>query len=115
MATIAQVRDRAANDLGMLRLGQSLQHQDSTRITAGYNEVYQQLKTDGLATWTSTADIPEALVPYVVSLVADNCLNTYSTSPDRYARIKSAALMAPKEIAKLVTNYHTSQDSPTDY
>lgn len=115
MATIAEVRDRAANDLGMLRLGQSLQSQDSTRITSGYNEVYQQLKVDGLATWTSTGDIPTELVPFVAALVADNCLNTYSASNDRYVRIKAAAAAAPKAIAKLVTNYQTSQDNPTDF
>lgn len=115
MATVAEVRDRAANDLGMLRLGQSLQAQDSTRITSGYNEVYQQLKVDGLATWTSTGDIPTELVSYVVALVADNCLNTYAVSNDRYTRIKLASTVASKEIRKLVTNYQASQDNPTDY
>ena len=115
MATIAEVRDRAANDLGILRLGQSLQSQDSTRITTAYNEVYAQLKEDGIVTWTSTGAIPTHLVPHVASLVADNCLNTYSVSNDRYKRIKAAVLLAMPEIRKFTTQFHASQDNPTDY
>ncbi len=115
MATVAEVRDRAANDLGLLRLGQSLQAQDSTRITTAYNEVYQQLKVDGLATWTSTGAIPTELVPHVAALVAGNCLNTYGVSTERYNRVASQANIARKEIRKLTTNYQTSQDNVTDY
>ena len=115
MATISEVRDRAANDLGLLRLGQSLQSQDSTRITSGYNEVYEQLKIDGLATWTSTGDIPLGLVPHVAALVAYNCLNTYSVSPERYKRIETAALIAVPSIRRQVTRPYTSQDNATDY
>jgi len=58
MATRNEVRDRVANDLGILRLGQSLQHQDSVRILASYDEVYDRLKVDGLAIWSSTGDVP---------------------------------------------------------
>lgn len=119
MATVAEIRDRAANDLGILRLGQSLQSQDSTRITSGYNEVYQQLKVDGLATWTSSGDVPTELVPHVVVLVAHNCLNAYGVAPERYQRIINASGVdgekAKKEIKKLVTSYQPSQDNATDY
>lgn len=115
MATTAEVRDRAANDLGLLRLGQSLQSQDATRISSGYDEVYQQLKLDGLATWTSTGDIPTELVPHVASLVAYNCLNTYSVSPERYKRITTAALLAVAGIRALTTKPYVSQDNPADY
>lgn len=77
MATEAEVRDRAANDLGMLRLGQSLQNQDKVRIETAYDEVYEQLKEEGLATWASDGSIPTKLVPHVAILIAHNCLNTY--------------------------------------
>ncbi len=115
MATIAEVRDRAANDLGMLRLGQSLQSQDSTRITTAYNEVYQQLKTDGLATWTSTGAIPTELVPHVVAMVAENCLNTYGVSAERYQRIKLAVAAAEKQLPRLINNSGISEDAAVDY
>ena len=120
MATIAEVRDRAANDLGILRLNQTLQAQDSTRITAAYNEVYAALKKDGLATWTSTGDIPTDLVPHVAALVADNCLSTYSVSVDRYTRIKN--MVGPDDgnkskraLRKLVTPDYVSMENDPGY
>jgi hypothetical protein len=119
MATKAEVRDRAANDLGILRLGQSLQDQDKTRIESAYSEVYAALKKDGIATWASTGAVPDELVPHVAALVAHNCLNTYPASPERYQRIMNAAGMngaiAKREIRKMVAPDYASPDLPTDY
>jgi hypothetical protein len=119
MATKAQVRDRAANDLGLLRLNQSLQAQDATRIESAYTEVYAQLKAEGMALWSSTADIPSAVVPYIVALMADNCLGTYGVSPERYQRIKLAAgddgEIAKRAIRKYLSPDYPSMDNPTDY
>jgi len=108
MATKAEVRDRAANDLGLLRLGQSLQSQDATRIESAYDEVYQDLVDQGVATWTSTGAIPTKVVPHVAALVADNCLNTYSVADSRYARIKASSANAFREIRRLVTAHYVS-------
>ena len=119
MATRNEVRDRAANDLGLLMLGQSLQAQDSTRILAGYDEVYASLKKDGLATWASTAEVPDEVVPYMVTLVAHNCLNVYGVSVERYNRIMLLAgtngEVARGEIRRLVKPDYVSMDDPTDY
>lgn len=120
MATVSEVVDRAANDLGILRLGQSLQAQDSTRINSAYNEVYAQLKTEGIATWTSTGAVPAEVVPHVAALVADNCLGTYSVSNDRYTRIKNAVGAndgdrAKRAIRKLVSSDYPSMADPVDY
>lgn len=115
MATAAEIRDRAASDLGMLMIGQSLQAQDATRITSGYTEVYAALKKEGLATWASTAAVPDELVPYVVALVADNCLNTYGVSTERYNRIKLIVASALREIRKLVAPDYASSDDAVDY
>src|SRR4051794_14206086 len=113
MATVAEVIDRAGNDLGILRLNQSLQAQDETRISAAYDEVYAQLRKDGLATWASTAAIPAELVPHVVALVADNCLNTYAPSLDRYKRIKAAVQIAMRDIRKFTAPDYVSQSEPS--
>ena len=119
MATKAQVRDRAAGELGILRLGQSLQHQDKVRIEAAYDEVYEALKDEGLAIWASTAEVPTKLVPHVVALVADNCLNNYGVSIERYNRIKLAAgtdgEIAKRAIRKNITPEYESTDEPTDF
>ena len=115
MATTAEVRDRAANLLGILPLGQSLQAQDAARISSGYNEVYERLRLDGLATWTSTGSIPNEVVPHVVALVAENCVNDYGCSTERYQRIVISAAAAPDEISKLVAKFHVSQNGADDY
>lgn len=115
MATVAQVRDRAANDLGILRLNQSLQAQDDTRITSAYNEVYADLQNEGLATWTSTGSIPAECVQHVAALVADNCLNTYGVSNDRYQRIKLSVKEAKREIRRLITPEFISPANPSDF
>lgn len=115
MATQAETRDLAGNELGMLRLGQSLQAQDATRIETARTQVYAQLKKDGHAIWASTAAIPDELVPHVVALIAENCLGTYGVSTERYQRIKSSAVVARREIPKLTAPDYVSQDSATDY
>ncbi len=116
---MANVVNRAANDLGLLRLGQSLQSQDQTRIEEAYNEVYAQLKEEGLANWASTDNVPNEILPYVACLMADNCLSTYAVSDSRYQRIKVEAgpegEAAKRAIRKYVTPEYESTDEPTDY
>ena len=115
MATTAELRDRAANELGLLPVGQTLASNHSTRITEGFNEVYAQLAEDGLNIWASTAECPDRIVPQVVALIAFNCLNTYPVSPERYQRITFTASQAVKSIRSMVRPAHESTDEPTDY
>jgi len=104
MATQAEIRDRAANDLGILRLGQSLSAENATRITEAYTEVHAMLADLGLAVWAIANEVPDAIVQPVVSLVAENCLNTYGVSDTRYQRIKLEASQAEKKIRIFVEN-----------
>lgn len=117
--TKSQVRDRAAEELGRLRPGQSLQSQDATRIGAAYDEVYADLKNEGLNTWASTGNVPDELVPFVSALVALRCCNTYGVSQARFQRIVSVAGVdgnqAKREIRRLVTPAHESMEEPTDF
>ena len=114
MATKQDIRDRAAFDLGILRLNQQLQNQDKTRIESAYAEVYDSLKLEGLATWPIEGTVPDAVTPYVVALVAKNCLGSYGVSDKRYQRIQVAATEALPEIRKnTVTNYISAE--PMDY
>lgn len=114
--TSSQIRDRAATELGILALDQALQSQDASRITQAYNEVYAQLKQNGLATWASDGSVPDELCPHVIALVAFNCLDTYSVSNDRYTRITNEAAVARREIRSLIQpNNQWSQEDPKDY
>jgi hypothetical protein len=113
--TKAQIRDRVANDLGILALGQSLQSQDVHRIEQAYNEVYDDLKENGLAIWALTDVVPDKVVPHIVALIAFNCLNTYGVSNDRYIRIKANYDIAEKKIRELVSSEYVPMEEPTDY
>lgn len=115
MATVSEVRDRAAGSLGILRLNQSLQAQDNARVTSAYSEVYADLQKEGLATWTSTGDIPPECVPHVAALVADNCLRTYGVSNDRYVRIKNDVAIAKPEIRRLTAPAYVSGSDGVDF
>ena len=116
MATKAEIRDRAANDLGRLRIGQQqLTNEHQVRIEAAYDEVYADLSDEGLAVWASDAAVPTKFVPHVVALVADNCLNTYSVSNDRYIRIKNAVSIAKREIRRMATPEYEGLDDPEDF
>jgi hypothetical protein len=114
------IRDRAANDLGMLRLGQSLQAQDATRITQGYAEVYSRLKKEGLAIWAYSGSVPDELVSDVVALICVNCMETYSISNDRaqriYAKAGEGGVASMRNIRDIVaSDYALPQNEPTDY
>lgn len=119
MATKAETRDRAATLLGRLKIGQALQHQDKVRIEAAYDEVYEDLKDEGLAIWATTASVPAAVVPHVAALMAWNCLDDYGVSDSRYQRILNKVgrrgETAKSEIRRLVTPEYESLDEPTAY
>lgn len=117
--TKSEIRDRAATELGRLKLGQALQYQDATRIEAAYDEVYEDLKSEGLNTWASTGSVPDELVPFVSGLVALRCTNTYGVSQERFQRIVSVTGLdgnqAKREIRRLVHPPYESMEEPTDF
>lgn len=119
MATKAEVRDRAGVDLGLIALNQGLQSQDVTRIEAAYSEVYADLKSDGLAVWGSTAEIPAEMVPHIAALMCRTCLLTYGVSVERRDRILLMAgkdgETAKREIKKLIQPDYASQESAQDF
>lgn len=118
-STKAEIRDRAAEELGVLRLGQALQHQDQVRIEKGYDEVYAELKSDGIVAWASTASVPDEYVPPMAFLVALNCSGVYGLSQERFARIVAKAgldgELAKRDIRKFIRPHHELTDEATDY
>jgi hypothetical protein len=119
MATKAATINRAAQFLGVLPLGQALPAHHDLRITQAFDEVYAQLKKDGLAVWASTDEVPAEIVRPVAALMADNCLDTYKVSADLFNRIKDACgpngETARYVIRSYVTPAYVSTENPTDY
>ena len=114
--TKAEIRDRVASDyLGILRLGQSLQAQDATRIEQGYDEVYAYLKDKGLASWSSTATVPVEVTPYLTAMIAKNCYNAYALNKERVNRILLDFVSAESNITELVSSENVSDEPPTDF
>ena len=117
--TMLSAIDRAANECGKLRLGQSLQTQDQTRFQAGYDEVYDDLETEGLATWSSTGAMPNNVAPWVIWLVAHNCAGTYGVSLARFNRIVGHTGLngerAKRELRKILQPPHSSEEPVMDY
>ena len=107
--------DRAANDLGVLRLGQALQSADQTRLNQAYDEVYADLKDEGIATWTSTGSVPNELATHVVALMCEQCSETYSLSDNRFARLSGRWGKAKSEIRRLTTERYESLEDPVNY
>jgi hypothetical protein len=115
MVTKAQIRDRTAQEIGILQIGQSLEDTDKVRIEQGYDEVYAELKRDNLNFWSVTGDIPNPFVPYVVALMADNISNTYSIPNERYSRLLPIIQKAKAKISSLGAEPYKSTKKPLDY
>lgn len=116
MASKAEIRQRVGEDLSLVMIGGTLESQDSTRIDATYAEVYERLKEEGLATWASTAEVPDAIVPYYILMMEEKLLVTYSVPEARYQRIMNGAgpdgEMAKLKLARLITpDYQDTVDA----
>lgn len=119
MATKAQVRQRVGEDLSLVPIGQDLESQDQARIDQTFDEVYEILKDKGLATWSSTSEVPTKAVPYYCLLMEEKLINTYSVPESRYQRIKQDAgpdgEMAMAKLAKAILPSYESNSEPEDF
>jgi len=109
------IKQRALEDLAVIMIGEPAQSQDDIRIDLAYNEVYEDLKVLGLATWGINGYVPNGLVPHVVALVAWNAVDSYGVSPARYQRIQLKAASAKREISLLTVPKHESLEEPRDF
>ena len=115
MATKAEVRLRALRELGIVQVNQAAPPHHDSEMKDSYDEVYAAIKEQGLATWTSTAAIPDEVTPHVVALVAINRADTYGISNERFQRLAGKAAGAMVGIRSLVNPPFESLDSPKDY
>lgn len=120
MATRAEIRARALQVLGVVRIGQSAKAEDDTEIGTAYDELYEKLKKEGLATWVLTGNVPLELAPHVVRLVAlSRTDGTYPISNDRLQRLVlqtgQNGELSLREIRRLTTTKHESLEEPRDF
>lgn len=105
--------------LGVLRIGQSASAQDVAEIETAYDEVYADLKSEGLATWAAAGNVPPDVTPYVAALVALSRNATYGISTERFQRIVNIAgsdgEKGKREIRRLTSPKWESLEEPTDF
>ena len=101
MATTAQIRINAAENLGILGEGETLESEVSSDLAEAYDDIYRELESEGLATWSSTADIPKQYSISVAMLVAEARAVKYKVPVERYQQIKFEAAEGLKKIRRL--------------
>ena len=88
MATKIQIRETAAENLGIFGEGQTLTSYQADDLDQAYAEVYAELQGLGLAPWASTGTIPDKYASSVAMLVAEARSTKYQIPDNRYMRIK---------------------------
>jgi hypothetical protein len=119
MVSRAEVIQRVAEELALVPVGQAPEAQDKTRIGQAYDQQYARLKEKGLATWASTDDVPDKVVPHFELMILEKLLTRYSLPEARYLRIKTDAgpngNVALADVAELVTEEYEDINGPEDF
>lgn len=113
--TKAQIKERAATRLGIVAIGQALSHEDGVRLEQAYNEVYEYLKTHGIASFAASSDVPSDIAPYFITMIAHNCIDDYKIPNELYQRIAIDFSQAEHKIRALVIPDYISTTQPTGY
>lgn len=113
--TLTELYERTGEFLGRKRLGQSMDNSLLVRITAAYNEGYEDLKDDQLVTWAVANSVPNAIGPHLAALMAFNCTSSIHVSESLYQRIVAARNIAKREIRRLVTPQYQTTDEAEDF
>jgi hypothetical protein len=101
MATITQIKETAAENLGILGEGETLPSYESADLTQAYLEVHAELQGLNLTTWSQAAAIPDQYAHSIAMLVAQARAVKYQVPQERYQRIKIESVEAMALIRKL--------------
>ena len=101
MATATQIRETAAENLGILGEGETLPSYESADLDQAYTEVYKELQGLNLTTWDESADVPDQYARSMAMLVAESRCVKYQIPDNRYQRIKIEAIEAMAMVRKL--------------
>jgi len=101
MATAQQIRETAAENLGILGEGEVLPSYETADLDQAYLEVFAKLQGLDLAAWSYTDSVPDRFATSVAMLVAEARAVRYQIPDNRYQRIKIEAMEAMQTIRKL--------------
>ena len=100
MATAQQIRETAAENLGIFGEGETLGSYETDDLDQAYNEVYKELEGLELTAWLQTSNVPDQFARAVAMLVAEARATKYQIPDNRYQRIKFEAIEAMSSIRK---------------
>ena len=101
MATATQIRETAAENLGILGEGETLPSYEAADLDEAYIEVYNELQGLNLTTWAIATNVPDQYAKSVAMLVAEARAVKYQVPDARYQRIKLEKQEAMSMIRKL--------------
>ena len=101
MATSTQIRETAAENLGILGEGEVLASYEVGDLDQAITEVYNELRQMNLTTWASTDAVPDEYARSFAMLVAESRAVKYQIPDNRYQRIKLEASSAIMRIRAL--------------
>ena len=104
-ATAAQIRNKAAQRLGLKSGTLNLSSDISDDLDEAYNEIWADLEAKDIVNWDLTESVPDEFVNPVVDLVAESRVVDYAVSRERFSRIVAAASTAEKRIRKVLDDY----------
>jgi len=115
MATAQQIRQTAAENLGILGEGETMPSYETADLNQAYVEVYAELEALDLAAWDYANNVPDRFAHSVSMLVAESRAVKYQVPNDRYERIKLEAQAAMNKIRKLQTRSKFTQTEIENY
>jgi len=109
MATKADIRENAAENLGILGEGTMLPSYATGDLNQAISEVYNTLDALDLVSWEETDDVPAEFAWAIAMLVADARATKYKVPPDTYQRIKLESADAMRLIRRLAARRKVGQ------
>lgn len=113
--TLAELRNRTLEDMGVIEIGGIPDDRYKTRVDQAYNEVYDDLKDQSLNFWSNIGEIPNRFVPYVSALIIENLKVGIPISQERYARVFPTIQKAKFKISELGSQKYETTSKPVYY
>lgn len=114
MATQAQIRTTAAENLGILGEGETLPSYETGDLNQAITETYNELRRMNLVTWASTDNVPDEFARSFAMMVAESRAVKYQVPTERYQRIKGEAMEATMRFRALQAKQKIIQ-TPIEY
>ena len=114
MATSAQIRVTAAENLGILAEGETLPSFETADIDQAITEVYNELRRMNIVTWASTDSVPDEFARSFAMMVAEARAVKYQVPTERYQRIKGEAMEGMMRLRRLQAKQKIVQ-TPIEY